>query len=101
VTFELPPAPTEPDFGRCLMLCSDCANELGGGAIANPERWRCLNNSAWSETAPVQAAAVLVLRRLAENSPWAGELLEQLHLEADTRILLGDEPEEAEEAESD
>jgi protein PhnA len=92
MTFELPPVPNAPEFDRCLMLCEDCATELGGGKVGNPERWRCLNNAVWSDTPAVQAAAVIVLRRLEADNPWAGELIEQLFLAHETLGLLGEDP---------
>ena len=87
--FELPPAPAEPDFQRCLFLCPICHDQLGGAAIDQPERWRCLNNTAWSELPAVQAAAVIILRRLGVERPWASELLETLVLDPETETLLG------------
>ncbi len=88
--FEYPPAPAEPDFGRCLFLCRRCSDELGGAAIEQPEHWRCLNNSVWSDVPVVQAGAVTILRRLSAEHPWAKELLNQVFLEAETESLLGD-----------
>ncbi len=88
--FELPPAPAEPVFERCLFLCKRCADELGGGVIDQPERWRCLNNAVWSEAAAIQAGAVILLRRLAPKQVWAGELLDQVFLEAEAIDLLGE-----------
>lgn len=89
--FELPPVRAEPEFARCIFLCPICMEELGGGPITQPERWRSLNNTAWSEIPAVQAAAVLILRRLAENHPWAGELLEQLFLSEGAKALLAED----------
>jgi protein PhnA len=88
--FEFPPAPAEPEFPRCLFLCDRCREELGGATIALPERWRCLNNTVWSEIPVVQASAVTLLRRLASDHPWAKELLDQVFLEPDTQTLLGE-----------
>ena len=86
--FELPPLRTEPEFERCLFLCGPCMDELGGAAINQPERWRSLNNTAWSEFPAVQAGAVLILRRLAGEHLWARELMDQLFLSEETEALL-------------
>jgi len=96
---ELPPVPAEPAFERCLFVCDQCSRELEGAPIANPERWRCLNNTVWSEIPAVQAAAVLILRRLAGATPWAGELLDQVYLSDAAKFLLGETVPEVEETE--
>ncbi len=97
-SFELPPIPAQPDFARCLFLCEVCSRELGGAPIPNPARWRCLNNTAWSDVPAVQAAAVLLLRRLDTDHPWAGELLESLYVSEEVRELLGEAEPAGEEA---
>jgi len=63
---------------------------LQGAPIVQPERWRCLNNSVWNETPAIQAAAVMILRRLESEHPWAGELLEQVFLNDDAQAIVDD-----------
>ena len=87
--YELPPAPAEPDFYRCAFLCGDCADAIGSPQRANAERWRCLNNSVWSEVPAVQALAVRLLRDLSKSEPWAAELLEQVYLDPEVGELAG------------
>ena len=94
--FELPPVPELPQFQRCLFLCADCAGELSGRKITNVERWRCLNNSLWSEIPAVQAGAVIILRRLEKNNLWARELLEQAYLSEECKELLCESAEQQE-----
>lgn len=87
--FELPPAPREPDFDRCLLLCEDCL-----AAAANPRRfqpgeaWRFLANQAWSEIPMVQVLAVRLLRRQADTQAWAREALSYLELDETVEALV-------------
>ena len=64
--------------------------ELDGAPITQPARWRCLNNSVWNETPAIQAAAVMILRRLEDDNPWAGELLEQVFISDGAQAILDD-----------
>jgi len=72
-----------PD-GALAWVCTTCRDQLTGGA-PDPQHWRALSGSMWSEHAPVQVLAWRMLDRLRAES-WAAELLDQLWLDDDTRI---------------
>ena len=42
-------------------------------------RWRCLENSMWSQIPAVQVLAIRLLRR--HPAPWARETLESVYLD--------------------
>jgi protein PhnA len=79
--FEVHPIPEDPDPDRALMLCDRCLSGVTGGGL-EPNEWRFLETSAWSELPPVQVVAVRAVRRLSEEhaTDWASDLLGMLYL---------------------
>lgn len=77
--FEVPPV-DEPDFDKCVMICSACKAQVEDMDKIDMNHWHCLNETAWSEVPAVQ---VLVWRLLSELSsePWAQDLKDQLYLD--------------------
>ena len=77
---EVLPLPEEPSAGTSILICESCQQERQLKNL-NPERWRCLTTVMWSEVAPVQVAAVRILRRLAHQGVrWADDALDGLYL---------------------
>lgn len=82
--FDLSHAPgTGAD--AAALTCGTCRAGLADGAAGDPNHWRCLTTSMWSEVPAVQALAFRTLSVLAADEPWAAELLDQLYLEDDLR----------------
>ena len=84
---EVPPAPMEPILEHCLFICQTCVDQIRNPARRDPDHWRCLNASVWSEVPAVQVTAVRLLRAL-KKEQWAGALLEQIYLEPDIEAWL-------------
>ncbi len=72
---------------ECAWVCSVCADQIQGKADLNPHHWRCLNDSMWSEVAPVQVLAWRMLKKLSTES-WARDLFDMLYLEEDTKAWV-------------
>ena len=68
--FEVPPVPRDPDFGRSLLLCAECADQAG------------------SENPMVQVMAIRLLKRLAKTQDWARESLDELFLDEEIEALV-------------
>ena len=49
---------------------------MDGKRLGDLERLRCLETAIWSEVAPVQIAAVRLLRRVAAEADWAQRALD-------------------------
>lgn len=77
--YEIPPAPIEPDYDRCLFICEECRDRLGNPDRLVSDHFRCLNNTVWSEVAAIQALSIRILRIIAEKHHWAEELLDQVY----------------------
>jgi len=79
--FPVPPK-TEEAVEAAALLCPSCIARLSSGDPLNPNDWHCLQESAWSDLAPIQVLAWRILTQL-EAESWASDLKEQLFLEAD------------------
>ncbi|MBS9778974.1 MAG: PhnA domain-containing protein [Campylobacteraceae bacterium] len=64
-----------------ILTCKVCEEHLKDLA-QNPNHWRCLNESIWSETPAIQAFSYRILEQIKEND-FARDLLEIAYLEDD------------------
>lgn len=65
-----------------LLACETCRNQIDNPETTDPNHWRCLNDSMWSEFDSVKIIAWRMLSRL-KNEGWPQDLLEMLYLEDD------------------
>ncbi len=63
-----------------ILACYTCRNQINGEEDLNPNHWRCLNDSMWSEVPAVQVMAYRMLNRLNAES-WAQDLLDMIYLD--------------------
>jgi protein PhnA len=79
---EVPPAPAEPDLEHVILVCASCAAALDDPAPdLDPNRWRVLAETLWSETPAVQVSVIRLLRHLAKETDWARDTLEEAYLD--------------------
>ena len=90
--YEVPPAPAEPEFESCVLVCEACGEQLDHPARRDANHWRCLNKTVWSQVGAVQVLAVRMLRELAEHENWATELLEQVYVTPEVQAWLERDP---------
>lgn len=79
--------------------CSTCQGQIEDAGTMDPNHWRCLNDSMWSQTPAVQVLAWRMLTRLRAEG-WPQDLLDMLYLEEDVLEWAkatgeGDEDEDA------
>lgn len=77
---EVAPVPDEPDFEHCIMTCDTCRKQLENPKRIQPDHWRCLTKSIWSEVPAVQALSLRYLRKFAGEHQWAADTLEIAYL---------------------
>ncbi|MBQ0787355.1 MAG: PhnA domain-containing protein [Oceanihabitans sp.] len=65
-----------------LTACKTCVDQIEDPESTDPNHWRCLNDSMWSEHQAVQVAAWRMLSRL-RNEGWPKDLLDMMYLEED------------------
>ncbi len=80
--YEVPPA-AKGGSEKCLLLCSTCSGQLEDIEKVDPNHWRCLNDSMWSEVPAVQVMAWRMLNRL-KTEGWPQDLLDMLYLDEET-----------------
>ncbi len=77
MVFEV--APSNESAEKAILICSTC-KELIDEPSKNPNHWRCLNESMWSETPAVQVLAYRILHSIKDEG-WPQDLLDMLYLE--------------------
>jgi len=83
IAFEVPAAPTGGMDGTAL-ICDTCATQIKDSDNADPNHWRCLNDSMWSTVPPIQVLAWRMLYRLRAEG-WPQDLLDMMYLDDETR----------------
>ena len=80
-TFEVPPVPEEPDMDHCLLICGECKERLADRKHRQPDHWRCLTKTIWSELPVAKVLSIRLLRELSSSQGWAADTLENAWLE--------------------
>ena len=63
-----------------IYIAPNLADQLNGTAEVNPNDWRCLNDSMWSEVPAVKVVAYRQLDAL-KSEGWTNDLLEMIYLD--------------------
>ncbi|MDP4797418.1 MAG: PhnA domain-containing protein [Crocinitomicaceae bacterium] len=86
-TEELVSYLVEPKAGgnsdEFIFITKNLKEQLDGTKDVNPNDWRCLNDSMWSEVEAVKVIAYRMLNQL-QGEGWPADLLEMIYLEEDT-----------------
>lgn len=81
-TYEVPPTST-PTLDNSILICSVCKGQLEKTEQIDPEHWKVLSDTMWSEFPAVQVVAWRMLSRL-RNEAWAANNLDILYLDDET-----------------
>lgn len=66
------------------FLCENCIEQIENPDKTDPNHWRCLNDSMWSEVPAIKVIAWRMLNRLKKEA-WPQDLLDMLYLEEDIK----------------
>lgn len=83
--YTIPPSLNE-NVANDVLVCKTCLDQIEGHTDMDPNHWRCLNDSMWSEHLPVQIMAWRMLQRL-RNEGWPKDLLDMMYLDDDAMTL--------------
>ncbi len=74
--------PESPNVGldSSLLSCATCIEQMENPEKTEPNHWRCLNDSMWSQVPSVQVMAWRMLTRLRPEG-WPQDLLDMLYLD--------------------
>ncbi|MCL5244771.1 PhnA domain-containing protein [Cellulophaga sp. 20_2_10] len=70
------------DLQDTIFACATCITQIEDPEQTDPNHWRCLNDSMWSEQIPVQIIAWRMLSRLRKEG-WPQDLLDMMYLDDD------------------
>lgn len=80
--FKVPPVTDELTEKNSILVCETCKDQLEGKTELDTNHWRCLNDSMWSEHAPVQVTAWRMLYKLKySGQDWASDLIDMMYLD--------------------
>lgn len=77
--YEVPPISIS-NIDNTIYVCETCKSQLNKTEQINPDHWRVLGDTMWSETPAVQVVAWRMLSRL-RNESWALDHLDILYLD--------------------
>lgn len=95
--FTIPPSLNE-NVANDILVCKICFDQIEGNSEMNPNHWRCLNDSMWSEHVAVQIMAWRMLQRL-RNEGWPKDLLDMMYLDGEALALARATGEDKDESE--
>jgi protein PhnA len=81
--YEVPPH-ADGSADHSVLLCATCRTQVEDPEKTDPNHWRCLNDSMWSQVPAVQVMAWRMLTRLSGEG-WPQALLDMLYLDDETR----------------
>lgn len=80
----LAPPKTEEVDNHIVVACNICLAQLSGSQELEPNHWRCLNESMWSQVPAVQVVVYRLLKELSAES-WAQDLIGMMYLDETTQ----------------
>lgn len=80
--YEVPPHP-KGTVDDSILTCDTCKTQIENPEAVDPNHWRCLNDSMWSEVDAVKVVAWRMLNRL-KSEGWTQDLLDMIYLEEET-----------------
>ncbi|OBQ51660.1 PhnA protein [Tamlana sp. s12] len=83
--YTIPPSLNE-NVDNDILVCKTCLDQIEEREEMNPNHWRCLNDSMWSEHVAVQIMAWRMLQRL-RHEGWPKDLVDMMYLDDDALAL--------------
>ena len=82
MVYEVPPV-SIGEIDQSLLACQTCLEQIENTDSMDPNHWRCLNDSMWSEHDAVKVVAWRMLIRL-KSEGWSQDLLDMMYLDDET-----------------
>ncbi|RAV28817.1 PhnA domain-containing protein [Sinomicrobium soli] len=80
--YQVPHAPAD-GADACILISETCLKQIENPETMDPNHWRCLNDSMWSQVPAVQVVVWRVLQQL-KNEGWPQDLLDMMYMDEDT-----------------
>jgi len=78
--YPVPPQSSNITQDNSILCCDTCLKDVEAESSDNPNHWRCLNDSMWSEFTAVKVVAYRMLHHL-KSEGWTQDLLDMFYLE--------------------
>ena len=72
----------EGNIEKSIHACNTCVVQMNDPGKIDPNHWRCLNDSMWSEVSAVKVVAFRMLSKLRAEG-WPQDLLDMIYLDED------------------
>ena len=82
IVYQVPKSPGN-GIESHILISKTCLEQIENPEKIDPNHWRCLNESMWSEVPAVQVVAWRMLHRIKAEG-WPQDLLDMLYLDDDT-----------------
>lgn len=82
MVYTVPPKAIENEE-NAILICESCHEQISDESKIDPNHWRCLNESMWSEVPAVKVVVWRMLNHL-RGEGWPTDLLDMMYLEEDT-----------------
>lgn len=69
-------------FDEIAVICGNCEGQINGTIDLDPNHWRCLNDSMWSEVPAVKVLVYRLLHQL-KGEGWPVDLIDMMYMEDD------------------
>jgi len=83
--YNIPPN-TDMVDEKSIILCGVCTDQIENPESMDPNHWRCLNDSMWSEFPAVQVMAWRAFNAMASEG-WAQDLKSQMYMDETTQAF--------------
>ena len=81
--YDVPPG-SNGSADESVLICGTCREQIENPEKVDVHRWRCLNDSMWSQVPAVQVMVWRMLKCLSSEG-WPQELLDTLYLDENTQ----------------
>ncbi|PKR82324.1 PhnA protein [Brumimicrobium salinarum] len=93
--YTVPPKDSENEENS-ILICETCHTQITDETKVEPNHWRCLNDSMWSEVEAVKVVAWRMLDRL-RGEGWPADLIDMMYLDDETLAWAKEGADEEEE----
>ena len=68
------------DLEHCAYICETCESQYNDPSTIDPNHWRCLNKSMWSEVPAVQVLAYRMLHNI-KDVDWTQDMIDMMYMD--------------------
>jgi protein PhnA len=82
--------PSDGSADKAILICETCFEQINDQNKMDPNHWRCLNDSMWSQVPAVQVMSYRLLKRLTGEG-WSQDLLDMMYMDNELKAWADSE----------